>query len=82
MIIKLLINAKALPANQDKYGTNSAMYAARKGMVEVVSEWIEQNNAINAVDKNGRNILHYCWASEKFFQIYPIPEELRVISLR
>ena len=72
MIIKFLIDAKGLPKNQDKYGTNPAMYATRKGVVEVVSECIKQKNAINDVDKNGRNVLHYCWANEKIFTDLPV----------
>ena len=36
------------------------MYAVSTGKVTFVQEWIKQGNVINTVDKQGRNILHYC----------------------
>ena len=58
----LLVDDKTnFALSTDKYGANPAMYASRGGLAEFVKKWLDKYfNSVCNVDKEGRNMLHYC----------------------
>ena len=57
-----------IPKISDKFEATAVMYAASRRMGKFVQEWVRQGADINTVDKQERNILHYCCGAEEKMQ--------------